>query len=63
MIVCGYNYRLQLLYGRDVSSGMNASFCAYCSHSTGIDTPTYNMCDDNVSKVYMWIVVEEVKAH
>ena len=37
MSVCGYNYRLQWLCGRDVYSGINARFCAYCAHSMGID--------------------------
>ena len=63
MCVCAYNYRLQWLYGRDVSSGINSCFCAYCAHYTGIDTPSQKMHDDKVSKVYLWLVVEEVRVH
>ena len=36
---------------------------AYCAHSTGIGTPLQKMHDDKISKVYMWIIVEEVRAH
>ena len=63
MSVHGYNYRLQWLYGRDVSSGINARFYAYCAHSTGIYTPSQKMHDNKVSKVYMYLFVEEVRAH
>ena len=42
---------------------MNARFCVYCAHSTGIDTSSQKMHDDMVRKVYMWLVVEEVRAH
>ena len=63
MIVCSYNYRLQWLYDQDMSSGINARFCAYCAHSTGIDTPLHNMHDNEVIKVYVWLVLEEVRAH
>ena len=58
-----YNYRLQWLYGRNMSSGINAWFCAYCAHFPGIDTTSQNMHDDKVSKLYMWLVVEELRAH
>ena len=63
MSLCGYNYRLQSFYGRDVSSGINARFCAYFVHSTGIETPLQKMHDKEVSKVYMLIFVKEVRAY
>ena len=63
MRVHSYNYRLQWLYGRYVSSGINAWFCAYCAHSTGIDTPSENMHDNEFSNGYMFLVMEEVRAH
>ena len=63
MTVCGYNYRLQSFYDRDVSSGINALFCAYFVYSTGIETPLQKMHDNEVSKVYMLIFVKEVRAH
>ena len=37
MSVKGYKYGLQWLYGRNMSSGINARFCAYCAHFPGID--------------------------
>ena len=46
-----------------MSSGSNARFCAYCAHSTRIDTPLQKMHDNKVSKVYMYLFVEEVRAH
>ena len=46
-----------------MSSGINSWFCAYCAHSTGIDTPLQNMHDNEASKFDMWLVVEEVRAH
>ena len=44
-----------------MSSGNNARFCAYCAHSTRIDTPLQKMHDNKVSKVYMWVVVKKVR--
>ena len=44
-------------------SRINARFCAHCAHSMGIDTPSQKMHDNDVIKVYMWIVAEEVRAH
>ena len=35
-----YKYRSQWLCGRNVSSGINAWFFAYCAHFPGIDTLT-----------------------
>ena len=32
-------------------------------HSTVIDTPLHNIHDNKVSKVYMWLVLEEVRVH
>ena len=58
-----YNYRLNWIYGRDVSSVINARFCAYCAYSKGIYTPSQNMHYNKARKVYMWLVVEEVRAH
>ena len=58
-----YKYVLQWLYGRNVSFGINVKFCAYCAHFLGIDTPLQNMHDDGVSKLEMWLVVEELRAH
>ena len=58
-----YKYRLQWIYVRNVSSGINARFCVYCAHFPGIDTPSQKMHDDEVSKLEMWLVVEELGAH
>ena len=58
-----YKYGLQWLYSRNVSSGINALFCAYCTHFTGIDTPLQKMYDNEVSKLDMWLVMEELRAH
>ena len=63
MSVCGYNYMLQWIYGHDVSSDINAWFCTYCAHSMRIDTNLHKMHENKVSKVYMWLVVEEVRAY
>ena len=41
MSVWGYRYRLKWIYGRDVSSGINARFCAHCAHSPGIDSHSW----------------------
>ena len=46
-----------------MSSGINAWFCADCTHFTGIDTPPQKMHDNKVSKLDMWLVVEELRAH
>ena len=32
-----YKYVLQWIYGCNVSSSINAQFCAYCAHFPGID--------------------------
>ena len=61
MRVWAYKYSLQWLYCRGVSSDINARFCAYCLHSTGIDTPLQKMHDDEDSKADMRLVVEEVE--
>ena len=58
-----YKYRLQCLYGRDLSSGINAWFCTYCAHFPGIDTPSQKMHDNEVSKLDMWLAVEELMAY
>ena len=58
-----YKYGLQWIYGRNVSSGINVQFCAYCAHFRGIDTPSQKMHDDEVSKLDMWLVVEELREH
>ena len=63
MIMHIYKYRLKWIYGRNVSSGMNVPFCAYCTHFPGIDTPSQNMHDNKVSKLDMWFVVEELRMH
>ena len=36
-----YKYGLQWLYGRSVSAGINARFCAYCAHFSGIHSHNY----------------------
>ena len=46
-----------------MSSAINVRFCAYCTHFPGIDTPSQNMRGDEVSKLDMWLVVEELRAH
>ena len=46
-----------------MSSGNDVRFCAYCTHFPGIDTPSQNMHDDEVSKLDMWLVVEEFREH
>ena len=56
-------YRLQWIYVRNVSSGINVRFCAYCAHLPGIDTPSQKMHDAEVIKLDMWLVVEEMWAH
>ena len=58
-----YKYGLQWLYGRNVSSDINTRFCAYCAHFTGIDTPLQKMYANEGRKLYMWLVVEELRAH
>ena len=63
MSTCSYNYRLQWLYGGDVPSVIISWFCAYCAHSTGIYTPSQKIHGLFFSKVYMWLVVEEVRAY
>ena len=61
MSVHSYNCRLQWIYGRDVSSGINEWFFAYCAYYIGIYTPLQKMHDDKVGKVYMWLVMEEMR--
>ena len=46
-----------------MSYGIHSRFYVYGVHSTGIDTPLQMMHGNDVSKVYMWLVVEEVRAH
>ena len=46
-----------------MSSGINARLCAYYAHFPGIDTLSQKMHDDKVSKLDMWLVVEDVRAH
>ena len=58
-----YKYGLQWIYGRNVSFGINAQFCAYCANFPGIDTPSQKMHDNEVSKLEMWLIVEELRAH
>ena len=58
-----YKYGLKWIYGRNVSSAINVRFCAYCAYFPGIDTPSQKMHDEEVSKLDMWIVVEELRAH
>ena len=57
------NTGLKWLYGRNVSSVNNVRFCTYCTHVPGIDTPLQKMHDDEVRKLDMWIVVEELRVH
>ena len=45
-----------------MSSANNVRFCA-CPHFPGIDTPSQNMHDNEVSKLDMWLVVEKLRAH
>ena len=52
-----------MVYGRNMSSTINVQFCAYCAHFPGIDTPMQNMHDDEVIKLDMWLVVEELREH
>ena len=63
MSVHNFKYGLQWLYGRNVSFGINAQFCSYCAHFPGIYTPLQNMHDNEVRKLDMWLVVEELRAH
>ena len=58
-----YKYILQWIYGRNVSSGINVRFCADCAHFPGIYTLSQKMHDGKVSKLDMWLVVEELRAH
>ena len=58
-----YKYRLKWIYGRNVSSAIIVRFCAYYAHSSGIDTPSQKMHDDEVRRLDMWLVVEELSAH
>ena len=58
-----YNYRLQWPYGCNVSSVINARFCVYCAYFPGIDTFSQKMHDNEVSKLDMCLVVEELRAH
>ena len=44
-------------------SGIIVRFCAYCAHFTGTDTPLQKMNDGEVSKLDMWLVVEELRSH
>ena len=57
MSVRGYKYGLQRLYVCNVSSGINARFCDYCAHFTGIDTPTFKkMVKTNIKDDYIIII-------
>ena len=58
-----YNYGIKWLYGRNVSSAINVRFCTYCAHFSGIDTPSQKMHDNEVSKLDMRLIVEELMAH
>ena len=58
-----YKYGLKWLYDRNVSSAINVRFYAYCAHFPGNDTPSQKMHDDEVSKLKMWPVVEELRSH
>ena len=58
-----YKYGLQWFYGHNVSSGVNSRFYEYCAHFTGIDTPSQKMHDNEVRKLDMWLVMEELRAH
>ena len=55
-------YGLKWLYGRKVSSTNNVRLCAR-AHFPGINTPSQKMHDDEVRKLDMWIVMEELRAH
>ena len=55
-------YRLKWLYGCKVSYANNVRFCAR-AHFPVIDTPSQKMHDDEVSKLEMWLVVEELREH
>ena len=46
-----------------MSSANNVRFCAYCTNFLGIDTPLQKMHDDEVGKLEIWLVVEELRAH
>ena len=46
-----------------MSSANNVPFCTYCTHFPGIDTPLQKMYDNEVSKLDMRLVVEELRAH
>ena len=46
-----------------MSSANNVRFCAYCAHFPGIDTPSQKMHDNDVRKLDMWLVVEELRAY
>ena len=46
-----------------MSSSINSRFCAYYAHYTGIYAPSQDMHAKTFSKVYMWLVVKEVRAH
>ena len=54
---------LQPCYVCSVYFGINAWFCAYCTHATRIDTPSQKMHVNEVSEVDMGLVVEKVRAH
>ena len=58
-----YKYGLQWLYDHNVSSGINVRICAYCAQFPVIDTPLQKMHGDEVSKLDMWLVVEELRVH
>ena len=46
-----------------MSSANNVRFCADCAHSPGIDTHSQKMHDNKVSKLDMWLFMEELRAH
>ena len=55
-------YRLKWIYGLKVSSANNVRFCAR-THFPGINTPSQKMHDDEVRKLEMWLVMEELREH
>ena len=58
-----YKYGLKCLYGRYVFSAINVRFCAQCAHSPVIYTPSQKMHDEEVRKLDMWLVVEELRSY
>ena len=46
-----------------MSSTNNVRFCAYCTHFLVIDTSLQKMHDNEVSRLDMWLVVEELRVY